>query len=638
MAPNSLDRLVERILPRRHPVEDETGAESPISPSRNQSVQIDGSKRYVYTRLPSDSSFRYIELLPGRGKDELAFRLHVGDWDRPPTYAAISYAWGNPKDKVWVRYDGGVIHIPSNLHAGLLQLRHETEPVFLWADSLCIDQNTVEERNHQVNNMRKIFCNANKVMVWLGRDQEKCAEKAMDAMKEITQRLLVERGAVLEDLRDVENLWDVVPTTIPGGRYLCEQPEYREALKRFFENSWFRRLWVLQEVNSSLNIQVCIGPHEISWDAMGFAATCFRSFTSLLPPDYWVYLELPRYMRARERHKSEAMLGTLHWCRSLMASDPRDHVYAILGMPSMAPLAQLHVEYQKSHIEVFRDVAHCSIRDRNKLDALSFVQHLGGISAEGPSWVPLWNEQAGISPLMPGNPPTRPDWAASRGTWVPTQDPSSPDTLLLRGASLDTILLRDYYNGSWFQGGHSRVDWSRHPLLNFIRGHEHEIGTSTSFDDKLIEYGNVLCLGIGPMVDGERPRVETMREPILRDIAAYVVGLMHRAGRDPSAHTALMDLASGTTAFEIERRVRRMILGRSVFTTFKGRRGAGRKLLRKGDKVCVLFGGDVLYILREKGDGQYHFVGDAYMPGFMYGEAMDMLAAGQLKEEIFSII
>ena len=637
MAPNRLSRLVERIL-RRHPVEDETGADSPISHSRDQSIPIDGSKRYIYTRLPSDSSFRYIELLPGRGEEELAFQLRVGDWDRPPSYAAISYAWGDPKDRVWVRYDGGAIHIPSNLHAGLLQLRRESEPVFLWADSLCIDQNTVEERNHQVNNMRKIFGNARQVTVWLGRDLEECAERAMDAMKEITQKLLDERGMALEALGAVENLWEALPTTIPGGRYLCKLPEYRDALKRFFENSWFRRLWVLQEVNSSLNIQVCIGRHQISWDAMGFAAVCFRSFTALLPPEYWGDLEGPTYMRARERHKSESMLATLHCCRSLMASDSRDHVYAILGMPSLTPLAQLQVEYQKSHVEVFRDVVHFSLRDHHKLDALSFVQHIEGIPKQGPSWVPLWNEQALIAPLIPGNPPARPDWAASRGTEAPAQDPSSPDTLVLRGACLDTIRLPEYYGDFWFQRGYPLVDWSGHPLLNFIRGHESEIGTATSFDDKLIEYGNILCLGIGPMVDGERPRVETMREPILREIAAYIVELMHRAERDPSAHTALMDLASGTTAFEIERRVRRMILGRSVFTTLNGRRGAGRKLLRRGDKLCVLFGGDVLYILREKGDRQYQFVGDAYMPGFMYGEAMDMLAAGQLKEEIFSII
>ncbi len=623
---------------RRHRVEDETGANSLISSSPNQRIPSDGSERYIYTRLPSDSSFRYIELLPGRREEELAFQLEVGDWDRPPSYAAISYAWGNPKDKVWVPYDGGAIHIPSNLHAGLLQLRDETKRIFLWADSLCIDQNTVEERNHQVSNMRKIFGNADKVLVWLGRDQEECAERAMDAMREITQRFLIERGIALEDLRAVDDLWETVPKRLLKGRYLCKLPEYRDALRRFFKNSWFRRLWVLQEANSSLNIQVCIGPHEISWDAMGFAAVCFRSFTTLLPPEEWGNLDWPIYMRQRGRHKRESMLGTLHRCRMFRALDSRDHVYAILGMPSLASLKKLQVEYQKSHVEVFRDVARHSLWDRNKLDVLSFVQHLEGIGKESPSWVPLWNEKPDIVPLISGNPPVLPDWAASRGTGVPAQDPSSPDTLVLRGACLDTILFPEYYDGSWFKAGHSSVNWSEHPLLNFIRGHEPEIGTSTSFNDQLIEYGNILCLGVGPLVNEKRPRVETMREPILRDIAAYVVELMHRAGRDPSEYTALMDLASGATAFEIERRIRRMMVRRSMFTTFNGRRGAGRDLLRTGDKLCVLFGGDVLYILREKGDGQYQFVGDAYVPGFMYGEAMDMFAAGQLKEEIFTVI
>lgn len=55
-----------------------------------------------------------------------------------------------------------------------------------------------------------------------------------------------------------------------------------------------------------------------------------------------------------------------------------------------------------------------------------------------------------------------------------------------------------------------------------------------------------------------------------------------------------------------------------------------------GDKVCVLFGGRVPYILREQ-DGYHQLVGDAYLPDFMDGQAMDMLDAGELQEEVFEI-
>lgn len=47
---------------------------------------------YESTALPSSTSFRIMELLPGDHEDEIAYRLQVADWNAPPRYEAISYA------------------------------------------------------------------------------------------------------------------------------------------------------------------------------------------------------------------------------------------------------------------------------------------------------------------------------------------------------------------------------------------------------------------------------------------------------------------------------------------------------------------------------------------------------------------
>lgn len=60
-----------------------------------------------------------------------------------------------------------------------------------------------------------------------------------------------------------------------------------------------------------------------------------------------------------------------------------------------------------------------------------------------------------------------------------------------------------------------------------------------------------------------------------------------------------------------------------------------RNTARPGEKVCILYGGNALYVLRPCGNGEYRFMGGYFVHGLMYGEAMSM---GNLKEESIVII
>ncbi|KAF2633929.1 HET-domain-containing protein [Macroventuria anomochaeta] len=42
---------------------------------------------------------------------------------------------------------------------------------WFWIDALCIDQDNVDERNHQVQQMGEIFSCAQQVFAWLGNNQ-----------------------------------------------------------------------------------------------------------------------------------------------------------------------------------------------------------------------------------------------------------------------------------------------------------------------------------------------------------------------------------------------------------------------------------------------------------------------------------
>ena len=78
---------------------------------------------------------------------------------------------------------------------------------------------------------------------------------------------------------------------------------------------------------------------------------------------------------------------------------------------------------------------------------------------------------------------------------------------------------------------------------------------------------------------------------------------------------------------------------RALFRTRQGLVGNGPDQLQEGDKVCILFGGEVPIILRPEGD-HYLLIGESYVHGVMGGEFMMEWENGRLdgtKEEEFKI-
>jgi hypothetical protein len=72
---------------------------------------------------------------------------------------------------------------------------------------------------------------------------------------------------------------------------------------------------------------------------------------------------------------------------------------------------------------------------------------------------------------------------------------------------------------------------------------------------------------------------------------------------------------------------------RRFFTTATSRYGLGRKDIRSGDLVCVLWGGRDCYILRQAGE-YYFFVGNCYCDGFMLSEAVANLEKWNLTSPV----
>lgn len=111
-----------------------------------------------------------VELFPRVDNEIIQIKLsHRGLADLPQC-AALSYEWGSPDRNHDVLCNGKVLIVTSNLYAALESLRcaasnledlrtEESPPSlkWLWIDAICINQEDIIERGHQITLMRPIF-------------------------------------------------------------------------------------------------------------------------------------------------------------------------------------------------------------------------------------------------------------------------------------------------------------------------------------------------------------------------------------------------------------------------------------------------------------------------------------------------
>lgn len=93
---------------------------------------------------------------------------------------------------------------------------------------------------------------------------------------------------------------------------------------------------------------------------------------------------LGRYIRYLNG-TTQDLLDLADRCRELEATDPRDKIYALLGL---AEDDQFEVDYDESVREVYQRFAVACIERSGTLGILNFV--IGSYRNDIPSWVPDW--------------------------------------------------------------------------------------------------------------------------------------------------------------------------------------------------------------------------------------------------------
>ncbi|KAK4948258.1 hypothetical protein LTR10_012792 [Elasticomyces elasticus] len=337
---------------------------------------------------------RLLRLLPGAFGDEISIELLTVDLLRTSggflplkqmwvSYEAVSYCWGTALATHKILCNGADFSVSANVFHALARLRYPQVARHLWLDAVCINQRDFSERSAQVGSMLSIFKKASRVIVWLGDDGS-------------GTRLVLQSIQSMSTCRPMQICNEHIDGLVG-------------ALREFTQHTWFRRVWVKQEIWAAENLIVMAADLAVSWDDLTSAAHWVEALVPTWPSLASYRENLQAFVRptVAERlrltlrelpdaagHSDADIIAVLTRTASSDCSDPRDHVYGILGMTATNLTSKrtphLNIDYNKSIIEVFEDVVrYVMARDQN-LDILLLNGPYGGIIAESrlPSWCP----------------------------------------------------------------------------------------------------------------------------------------------------------------------------------------------------------------------------------------------------------
>jgi len=368
----------------------------PPQPPRNNQPQPLPPQLDLHNR-----QIRILRLLPAPNRtDPIQCALYTAYLDDDPSYEALSYAWGDATVTRQIFVNKSRVNVTENLAAALRNLRRRFHDRCLWVDALCINQRDDAEKSHQVNLMKDIYARAPNTILWLGdyldgssslpphtmgtSPVRRCPSAAMSRREVATAFRFLRRLA-----RDEDGACDV-----PLTRRLAAQPpgpECFEAMKSLLALPWWSRIWTVQEAVLPKRPTVMCGTMQIPLEIVLKASSnserhrfkcgrCRQPGLGVL----WDTIHPIQFVRLTGDVTPELFADALIMFRYRKASDPRDRVFALLGLG-----ATITADYSLSCKEVFINSARQQIVQSGHLIFLKRIAERNR-SPDLPSWVPDW--------------------------------------------------------------------------------------------------------------------------------------------------------------------------------------------------------------------------------------------------------
>ncbi|KAH7374270.1 heterokaryon incompatibility protein-domain-containing protein [Pyrenochaeta sp. MPI-SDFR-AT-0127] len=270
------------------------------------------------------------------------------------TYDCLSYVWGSEQNTQDILVNGKTLSIRKNLwdFLGTARTKYATPPRTFWIDALCINQDSIPEKNHQVAQMGSIYSKAVEVVAWLG----------FSLAIQRTLTFWSELGALNPQTKsEAWKLWNMRNEQLDGQLGL----DWDELAN----TQYWSRAWITQEILLARKFNILVNDFE-------FEPARFSAFGLLLPGIHkngnefasgllngssWnsntrvfnTYLEV---MCGKRMNLKNSLVDLFHQLPRKGSRFPRDRIYSLRSVALNA--ATIPVDYASSDNDVLIHLLH----------------------------------------------------------------------------------------------------------------------------------------------------------------------------------------------------------------------------------------------------------------------------------------
>ncbi|VUC31794.1 unnamed protein product [Clonostachys rosea] len=636
---------------------------------------------YRYTAITAPKTIRLIRIAPGTRDDSVEISLELTPLESAPDFEAISYCWGNADGQHQVVCNGKPLSMHKSLFEGLSYFRFPDKIRVLWADAVCINQADPIEKSRQVLLMPHIYSQATRVLVWLGV----AVDPVFGPVPSHTNVTIVQGLQMLPSF-DFENAADMAAKTQALSNDALRLREEGKPnildhdwapMVSLLRRPWFRRKWVVQEVALAREALLHVGSEvEIQW--LDLARLAFGMEALGIDKPWRLKLEKqkansedekvdPRKGRSLEfrpvyislhlitaiymvqiyRHHATLVDGVMN-TKFFDCTDPRDHVFSLLGLGGIGP--SIRPDYEASVSDVFRRFSISMMVEGNSLKLLSLApdrslfhtpeaQRLQDL----PTWVPdlrLMRVDVMVSFTV------RPQAFFAGGHGKPVLSVSDDERCLhCQGLFIDSpqrfatslveMIIEDIpeVRNSWETTEDPSPERREKRFARWLESaYETAFGHDRACDSNFVpelEVVNSFSRTMSCGTDFLRNRLSQEQISTIWNFIQWEL--------DPDANKDEASERDSTIKLNYSSTTRDSILlltmGTKFCVTESGRFGQIPLNSKPGDRICVLVGGEVPFVLRPTGSGTYTVLGECYVDGVMDGEALQEAAASGIPLE-----